>query len=258
MVTSRPSPETSPVRSPLTLPGNRDFQAAYGPFRDKLASLKAEHPLDSPHGYYPYTTIGIVQQILPLSDAHGVDLKSFVADRTVLDLGCGDGDLSFFFESNGAKKITSVDWAPTNFNGLRGYRTVASLLESQNELIDHDFHGMDLSNIGPFDSIFCFGFLYHSPHPLWVLQQLARLTSNLFITTKIFDNEESYVYFYDEAECNNDASNWWCPTPKALRLLLKRAGFDVVLMERLDRHVGSSHPVDMALDGRAYAVARRS
>src|SRR5260370_25982503 len=104
-MTSRLSLENPTYASPLALPGNREVQAAYGEFRDKLSTLKADYPLNSPHGYYPYTTIGIVEQILLLSDAHGVDLSSFVVDKTVLDLGCGDGDLSFFFESIGAKKL---------------------------------------------------------------------------------------------------------------------------------------------------------
>jgi hypothetical protein len=117
---------------------------------------------------------------------------------------------------------------------------------------------MDFSKLPHFDATFCFGFLYHSPHPFWILKRLATITDHLFLTTKVFDHSEAYAYFYDIAECNNDATNWWCFTPKALALMLKRAGFTVVLLERLDENIGKSHPVDLRHDGRVFVYARRS
>jgi hypothetical protein len=90
-----------------------------------------------------------------------------------------------------------------------------------------------------------------------VLEQLARIAGVLFLTTKIFDSDSASVYFYDVGECNNDPTNWWCFTPKALGLMLARSGFETLFMERLDPWIGQSHPVDMSRDGRVFLVARR-
>ncbi len=108
-----------------------------------------------------------------------------------------------------------------------------------------------------FDVTFCFGFLYHSRHPLWVLENLARVTDHLLLTTKVFDDDQAYAYFYEAGECNNDATNWWCFSPTALDRMLRQAGFDPVFLVRLGQHTTDSHPVDLTRDGRAFVYAVR-
>ena len=61
--------------------------------------------------------------------------------------------------------------------------------------------------------------------------------------------------FINTAKCNNDTSNWWCYSPKTVYLMLKRAGFAVKFMERLNPNLGSGHPVDMSRDGRLLVCA---
>jgi 2-polyprenyl-3-methyl-5-hydroxy-6-metoxy-1,4-benzoquinol methylase len=234
---------------------NRAAYEEYLSLRERLAVVRAGTPIEAP-GYYPYASLELVPQVIPLLDAHRVDLKECIAGRTVLDLGCGDGDLSFFFERLGAARVIALDWGPTNFNGLRACRALSQALNSRVELRDADAHTVDFSTLPMFDTAACLGFLYHSPHPLWILQNLATRTKDLFLTTKVFDNEAAYAYFYDEAECNNDATNWWCFTPRALRLMLKRVGFRVEMMERLDPHLGVADPVDLSRDGRVFVYAR--
>ena len=123
------------------------------------------------------------------------------------------------------------------------------------ELINVDIHSYDFKKLPVIDTTFCFGFLYHSKHPLWILENLSKSTRYLFLTTKIFDEDRPYAYFYDVAECNNDETNWWCFTPRCLNLILKRSGFATVFIERLDPHIGKSHPVNLSLDGRVLLFA---
>ena len=234
---------------------NRVAFEEYVSFRGKLEQSRASTPLPAP-GYYPYASLELVPQILPILEAHGLDLTQYIVERTILDLGCGDGDIGFYLERLGPKKVTAIDWGPTNFNGLEGFRALKEALGASVELRDVDVHSISFDQIPLFHTILCLGFLYHSPHPFWVLQNLARRTNDLFLTTKVFDNEYSFVYFYDRAECNDDPTNWWCFTPKALERMLRRAGFRVILMERLDPYVGISDPVNQARDGRVFVMAR--
>ncbi len=192
-----------------------------------------------------------------MADKYGVDLESHVTGKAILDLGCGDGELSFFFERLGARRVLAIDAAAFNYNGLEACRVLKKALRSRVKLLDADVHRLNFDKLPAFDATFCLGFLYHSRHPQWVLENLAKVTRYLFLTTKVFDHDEAYVYFYDVAECNNDDTNWWCFTPKALALMLKRAGFDLLFLERLDENVGRSHPVDLSLDGRAFVYATR-
>jgi SAM-dependent methyltransferase len=241
----------------LRLPGNRDIYAGLLEFRNRLEQVKTQHPLVSPYRYYPYGTLYNIDQMLPILDNHEVDLKQWVRGQTILDLGSGDGQLSFFLELFDPARIIAIDASPFNYNSLEGFRALKTALQSKVELIDADVHYLDFDPLPHFDVIFCLGFLYHSPHPMWILEKLARSTRMLFLNTKVFDAEESYAYFYDVAECNNDASNWWCFTPKTVGLMLKRAGFSLEFMQRVDTNLGSSHPVDMSRDGRVFACCRR-
>lgn len=239
--------------------GNRDVHARFFEFHKRLVETKERHPLGDGSTYYPWGTLHIIPQILPTIDQYGMDLKACVEGKDILDLGCGDGDLSFFLELFNPSRIVAIDKSEFNHNRLQGFRVLREAFGSHVELVDADAHTLDFSALPRFDVAFCFGFLYHSPHPMWILENLARSARTLFLTTKVFDRAEAYAYFYDVAECNNDATNWWCFTPKALELMLKRAGFSPVFMARLDQAVGTSDPVAMDhRDGRAFVGALES
>jgi 2-polyprenyl-3-methyl-5-hydroxy-6-metoxy-1,4-benzoquinol methylase len=240
----------------LQIRGNSALLQKYAEFSASLKAIKSDNPLTSPNGYYPYGTLDIIPRILTILDRCNIDLEQHVRDKTILDLGAGDGDLSFFFELFNPKRIVAVDWGPTNNDDMEGCQVLKRALRSDVELMNMDIHSFDFKQFPVFDTVVCFGFLYHSPHPLFVLNNLSEKSRNLFLTTKIFDSDKSYVYFYDVGECNRDATNWWCFTTKALELMLKRTGFELVLMERLDSNIGKSDPVDTRLDGRVFAYAR--
>lgn len=239
----------------LQHPGNQEISAAYVEFRKLLAETRTRHPLADAHGYTPWVTLDIVPRILSALDRHGMDLKACVEGKVILDLGCGDGDLSFFLEMFNPRRVLAIDKSDFNYNGLQGFRTLQAALKSRVELLEADAHTLDFAALGRFDVVFCFGFLYHSPHPMWILENLGRSTRTLLLTTKVFDDDRAYAYFYDVAECNNDETNWWCFTPKALTLMLKRAGFTTLFLERLDKVVGASDPVAMDRDGRVFVGA---
>ena len=236
-----------------TLTLNSSVYEHYKDFRKILNEVRLKNPLVE--GYYPYYTIEVIPFVLETLENHHLSLEDFIKDKVVLDLGCGDGDLSFFFEFIGAKKVIAMDYAATNFNGLKGFKTLHGKLHSNVLLIEGDIHSFNFTNLPTIDTAFVFGFLYHSKHPLWILENLSKRVQYLFLTTKVFDDEKPYAYFYDIAEANNDPTNWWCFTPKAFNLMLKRMNAIPILSCRQDHYVGRSHPVDPNLDGRLFILA---
>jgi SAM-dependent methyltransferase len=239
----------------VALPSNRRILDSAAAFRDELRSLRAANPL--PDGeYYLFETINNIEHILPPLDARGREFEPLVRGKTVLDLGCGDGDLTFFLEKLGPREIVAIDYGQTNYNQLRAFRHLATLLGSRARLIDADVHHLDFRQLPHFDTIFCLGFLYHSPHPQWILDRLRKAGDELIMTTKVFDDPLPYAYYYAPGECFNDSTNWWCLTPAALERMLGRAGFELTFMERLDPWEGKAHPVDMSRDGRVILNAR--
>lgn len=237
------------MNSPL-LQLNSNIYNQYLEFNQRIKQIREEYPLSE--NYYPYHTIEIIPFILSTLESYDLKLEDYIKDKIILDLGCGDGDLSFFFEFIGAKTVIAMDYAPTNFNGLKGFKLIKEKLKSNVILIEGDIHEFNFKDIPNIDTAFVFGFLYHSKHPLWILENLCKKTQFLFLTTKVFDHEDAYAYFYDIGESNNDSTNWWCFSPKTLVLMLKRFKSIPIITQRLDDHIGISHPVDPALDGRLF------
>jgi hypothetical protein len=89
---------------------------------------------------------------------------------------------------------------------------------------------------GNFDFILFLGTLYHLRNPGLVLNTLAHCSERMLISTMVFVRSEkgenvsdqSLAYFLECRERNNDPTNYWMFTPKALRLLLRRSGWIVV------------------------------
>ena len=90
-----------------------------------------------PYEWYPYDNMGNVAYIEALSAYAGLTLEGMAAGQPLLDIGCADGDLSFFLESLGYA-VTAIDHAPTNANDLRGVRALKEALGSSIEIIDTD------------------------------------------------------------------------------------------------------------------------
>ncbi len=174
--------------------------------------------------------------------------------KTVLDVGCWDGNFSFLCESRGAA-VTPVD----NFQcrdfvrskygvELRdgeGFRVAARLLGSRLKLKRCDFSSLR----GSFDVVLFFGVLYHERYPLLALEHLARLTTEYAVveTHYIKSGSAPLLRFYPGSSLNQDPTNFWGPTLSCVELMLKDVGFRRVSLLRTYRHD----------DNRAIFLARK-
>jgi tRNA (mo5U34)-methyltransferase len=183
--------------------------------------------------------------------------------RTVLDIGAWDGFFSFTAEQLGAEKVTALDhfvWSmeleelnryyedckergvapepyetlpffrPEELPGKRGFDTARELLGSKVESIVADFMATDLKVIGTFDVVMFLGVLYHMKYPVEALERLAALTREVAIieTEAVFLpglEDHALCEFFEKAELNHDATNWWAPNEKALVGMCRAAGF---------------------------------
>jgi tRNA (mo5U34)-methyltransferase len=90
--------------------------------------------------WYPYDTIS---NFVHIEDLLGdfTDLVLGAAKREgVIDVGCGDGELSSCFEEQGYE-VLAVDHPTPNHNAMRGVRALARQLGSKVEI-----HKMDLDS----------------------------------------------------------------------------------------------------------------
>jgi len=104
--------------------------------------------------------------------------------------------------------------------------------------------------------------LYHLKNPYGVLETLAKKSRYCFLSTRIAAlardrktriGDIPVAYLLDEAEINNDPSNYWIFSETGLRRIFKRAGW-TVRNWRTNRDASRSDPVSTAGDVRAFCL----
>lgn len=199
--------------------------------------------------WYPYGTLdnfATLEQLLTGANRHLLDL---VGHQPTVDIGCADGDLAFFLETLGCKAQV-VDYAPTNYNGLQGVKLLKNALSSAVEIHEVNLDAQFSLPEDKYSLVFFLGILYHLKNPFYALEALAKSARYCLISTRIakFNTHEAkpatrfaalsrdtrtnlkdipVAYLLDEAEANNDSTNYWIFSDAGLRRLLKRTGWNI-------------------------------
>jgi 2-polyprenyl-3-methyl-5-hydroxy-6-metoxy-1,4-benzoquinol methylase len=180
--------------------------------------------------WYPYCSLANFEHFAPLLGAEA-DFAALVGAGPVLDIGCADGDLSFFLEELGvARPIHALDHAGTNHNGLAGIAALQRALGSAVEIHDLNLdEGFELP-ARPYSMAFCLGLLYHVKNPFHLLESLSRYARTCLLSTRIMSEAgpaRAAAYLLDPAELNDDETNFWLFNEAGLRRLVARAGWQL-------------------------------
>jgi tRNA (mo5U34)-methyltransferase len=225
------------------------FRARLGEARKLITDLR----------WYPYSSldnVSALEQFLPHS------LELIPTGGSVLDVGAGDGDMGYLFQSLGCS-VDFLDNSPTNFNDCEGIRRTASILGQPASLIERDIDwGFELDR--DYDLVIFLGTLYHLRNPALVLLRLAQRCKRALISTRVTShlpdgqNVEgtALAYFLENREANDDSTNYWIFTPLGLERILKRCGWCITHSRRFGA-VGRSNPVDDSADERMFAFCER-
>jgi tRNA (mo5U34)-methyltransferase len=211
--------------------------------------------------WYAYHSLSNVQHLEALlGGAHGYVMES-ARREGILDLGCGDGDLAFFFESLGYE-VTCVDHPPSNQNNLQGLKALREELRSKVALCEIDVDS-EFPLDGKYGLTFCLGILYHLKNPFFVLEHLAKKSRFCVLSTRIarrlpggspMPEGQPLAYLLGEDELNRDDTNFWIFSEPALRRLLERTRWEVV--EFFTTGDKASDPVSLDRDERAFCLLK--
>jgi SAM-dependent methyltransferase len=212
--------------------------------------------------WYPYDTFANLFYLRRLMSEANLSLEEMTGAEPVLDLGAGDGALSFFFESLGYA-VVAVDHSGTSINRMRGIRALAGKLNSQVRIRDLDLDArFDLD--GQYGLALFLGTLYHLKNPFYVLELLSAHARFCFLSTRVARlspdrqvrlEHSPVAYLVDAGECNADATNYWIFSPPGLMLLAKRAGWRV--RASVSSRVFDSDPVSAEGDERMFLLLSR-
>jgi len=190
-------------------------------------------------------------------------LTKVIGRDPVLDVGCGDGDIAFFLESLGVQ-VDAIDHAPTNNNHLLGVHALKQKLGSSVRIHEVDLDMRPTLPSSTYGFTLMLGVLYHLKNPFLVLEALARASRYIFLSTRIAalgpDRKTDFsalplAYLVEEDELNNDETNFWIFSEKALKRVVRRAGWDVLHYATLGP-AATADPVSTEGDARAYILAK--
>ena len=215
--------------------------------------------------WYPYSTLRNVALLETLSAMANCQLLDICrgAQGKVADIGAADGDLAFFLERQGLS-VDLIDNEYTNFNGLKGARTLMKALNSSVAIRSIDLDSQFSLGGQKYDAIFFLGTLYHLKNPYFVLESVGRLTRYCFISTRIAKqtadgqllSKYPVAYLLGPQECNNDDTNFWIFSEEGLKRLIDRTGWHLLSYVTIGDTVNST-PADPERDERAFCLLEK-
>ena len=238
-----------------------ELAARAAEFRDRLRAAKLEIGA-ADFAWYPYDSFGVFPILERLLTRQRRDLLALAAGAPLLDVGCGDGDLAFFFESLGLP-VTAIDHIATNYNQMRGLAELKAALRSAVEVLPLDLDGAFSLPATTYGLALFLGVLYHLKNPYYALESLARSCRYCLLSTRIASftaggrlriAEEPLAYLVDRLETNRDATNYWVFSEAGLRRILDRTRWEILDYVAVGAPAATSDPVTAEGDQRAYCL----
>ena len=176
-----------------------------------------------------------------LNQRHRAMIESnagIIAGRRILDIASHDGRWSFAAHMAGAEHVLGIEARTHLIESARGNVRQYEVSEKRVEFVQGDaLTALDSLPAGSFDTVFCFGFLYHTIDHMPLLRKIARLgPRNLVIDTAIAIGPASIIEVREEDIAPESAGAVGelghptmtvkgRPTRSALELMLRAAGF---------------------------------
>jgi tRNA (mo5U34)-methyltransferase len=156
-------------------------------------------------------------------------IKPHLADlsqRTVLDVGCGNGYHCLRMAGENARFVLGID--PSQ-KFLAQFSVIQHYLQQRNaHLLPLGIEDMpDSMGENSFDTVFCMGVLYHQKSPIHLIQKLhglLRKGGELVLETLIVDGDQTTV-LVPSGRYAQMRNVWFLPSTDALELWLAKCGF---------------------------------
>jgi hypothetical protein len=162
-----------------------------------------------------------------------------ISGRRVLDIASHDGRWSFAAHKAGAEYVLGIEARQHLTDAARATMVEYRVPEGKVEFLRGDVM-VELDKLGHFDTVLCFGFLYHTIDHMALIRKIARLQPTaLILDTAISPRAGSVIEVRDEAieeemaaavgePGNPERAVKGNPTIAALELMLNAGGFSTL------------------------------
>ena len=230
-------------------------------FERRLNEVKRTCSLPEGRDWYPFHTFSTIDLLEGVLKGERRKLLALTEGSPVLDVGCGDGGLSFFFEALGLE-VDAIDHPATNYNGMEGVRALKTALKSAVEISEVDLDRQFALPGQTYGLALLLGVLYHLRNPIYVLEALSRRARYCLLSSRIarFTPDHNtdlgaipVAYLVGERETNDDCTNYWIFSRAGLMRLFERTGWRVCDSATVGA-VDASDPVHAEKDERAFCL----
>jgi 2-polyprenyl-3-methyl-5-hydroxy-6-metoxy-1,4-benzoquinol methylase len=230
-------------------------------FEQRLNAVKQVCSLPAGRDWYPYHTFSSIDMLENVLTGDRRKLLSLTEGYPLLDIGCGDGGLSYFFEDLGLP-VHAIDHPSTNYNGMEGVRALKTALASAVEISEVDLDRQFALPRQTYGLVLLFGVLYHLRNPFYVLEALSKRARYCLLSTRIARYTPDHLtdlhdvpiaYLLGDRETNDDPTNYWIFSRAGLMQLFQRTGWRVCDFATAGaREV--SDPIHTESDERAFCL----
>lgn len=183
---------------------------------------------------------------------------------TVLDVGCWEGRMCVEALNRGAGRVVGVDLCTCD-------ELARNVAEYGFEFVQADATGETMLALGRFDLVICAGVLYHTPHPMMLLNRLRAATAQICMIETLVSadiltsadplskSENAWIEgpALEVTPWHGDASVWFAPNLGGFARLLDLAGFDYEIGGKGNRASATCYPIDITLSTLAPRRAGR-
>jgi SAM-dependent methyltransferase len=130
-----------------------------------IQEIRWHHQIVLPDGRVtPGTWVG-------LFDEYGLSQIDF-KNKRVLDIGCLDGQYSFYAERQGASEVVSIDVNEGQYGFLYAHKQLNS---KSKYIFPASVYDVDFLGLGQFDIVLFLGVLYHLVHPILAIEKINKV-----------------------------------------------------------------------------------
>lgn len=171
---------------------------------------------------------GIAPQLNRLNARYKAIIEGNLAHiegKRILDIASYNGRWSYAAFTNKAKQVVGVELRQPYVNEANKNFTDLNVPKDRYSFECSDVHEY-IPQLVPntFDTIFCLGFLYHTPHHFWLIQQMAKHQPEaIVVDTQVYKSQQTTVHYNYKPKYGLQG----LPTVKTLKLMFHREGYEI-------------------------------
>jgi tRNA (mo5U34)-methyltransferase len=254
----------------------KDAERSFRQQRRQLLEAVRQDPefLSAGVSLYDFEILDNIECILQLLGDGGSAFLDELPNKTMIDIGCANGDLGFAFEDAGfsVALLDKSHVAEAQGSVVRQNAPLVASIIARNkgsravifdEDIEESFHPQRVIEgfAGSYEGDQQFqrfglgvmlGVLYHLKNPYSVIEKLGQLCDHLIIGTWVADclpdsreiiEDQQVVFLLRDRQLAADPTNYWIFTTESLRVLVERCGWQILSQYTATNPISEPQPL---------------